>query len=401
MSRLLLLRNQAFGRFWAARILSILGTYVTITALTLYVYKVSGPLAVTLLMLSLGLPRLLGPFAGAVADRMDGRRLMIYCDLGEAALMAAIALFLPPLPVLFVLVACASVFSTLFFPAGRSAVPVLVGDEDLSPANALLGSAFNLSLTLGPLLGALAFTVAGIRGALAFDALTFLASAALIFTLPALPTVREVGERAAGVFVETREGLVYVARHPVARAVVVGLLAGVTFLGVDLVALVFLAGDSLKAGPAGYGLLLAAHGVGMILGPLILMRGTSRAAPVGIVFLGLFLEGAVSVLTGLVPFFAIAVLVRVLGGVGNGIENAAADITLQRVVERRMLGRVFGVFYGGVMLAETLGSAIAGPLVALTSPREAFVVSGVATLVVVALVWWLMSRLSPKQSAPG
>ncbi len=401
MSRLLLLRNQAFGRFWAARILSILGTYVTITALTLYVYKVSGPLAVTLLMLSLGLPRLLGPFAGAVADRTDGRRLMIYCDLGEATLMAAIALFLPPLPVLFVLVACASILSTLFFPAGRSAVPALVGDEDLSPANALLGSAFNLSLTLGPLLGALTFTVAGIRGALAFDALTFLASAALLFTLPALPTVREVGERAAGVFVETREGLVYVVRHPVARAAVVGLLAGVTFLGVDLVALVFLAGDSLKAGPAGYGLLLAAHGVGMILGPLLLMRGASRAAPVGIVFLGLFLEGAVSVLTGLVPFFAIAVLVRVLGGVGNGIENAAADITLQRVVERRMLGRVFGVFYGGVMLAETLGSAIAGPLVALTSPREAFVVSGVATLVVVALVWWLMSRSSSKQSAPG
>lgn len=401
MSRLLLLRNQAFGRFWAARILSILGTYVTITALTLYVYKFSGPLAVALLMLSLGLPRLLGPFAGAVADRMDGRRLMIYCDLGEAALVAAIALFLPPLPVLFALVACASILSTLFFPAGRSAVPALVGDEDLSPANALLGSAFNLSLTLGPLLGALAFTVAGICGALAFDALTFVASAALIFTLPALPTAREVGERAAGVLAETREGLVYVARHPVARAIVVGLLAGVTFLGVDLVALVFLAGDSLKAGPAGYGLLLAAHGVGMILGPLFLMRGTSRAAPVGIVFLGLFLEGAVSVLTGLAPFFAIAVFVRVLGGVGNGIENAAADTTLQRVVERRMLGRVFGVFYGGVMLAETLGSAIAGPLVALTSPREAFVISGVATLVVVALVWWLLPRSSPKQSAPG
>ena len=326
---------------------------------------------------------------------------MIFCDLGEVVLMGTVALFLPPLSVLFALVACASVLSTLFFLAGRSAVPALVGDEDLSSANALLGSAFNLSLTLGPVLGALAFTATGIRGALAFDALTFVISAALILTLPVLRVAGVVGESVAGILAETRDGLVYVARHPVARAVVVGLLAGVTFLGVDLVALVFLARDSLEMGPTGYGLLVAAHGVGMILGPLFLMRGTSRAATVGIVFLGLFLEGVVSVLTGLAPFFAIAVFVRIVGGIGNGLENVAADTTLQRAVERRMLGRIFGVFYGGVMLAETLGSAIAGPLVALTSAREAFVISGVATLVVVALVWWLLPRSVSKTSAPG
>lgn len=401
MSLLLLIRNPTFGRFWAARLFSILGSYVTITALTLYVYKESGPLAVTLLMLSLSLPRLLGPFAGAVADRMDGQRLMILCDLGEAALIGAAALFLPPLPILFALVACASVLSTLFFPAGRSAVPSLVGDEYLAPANALLGSAFNLSLTLGPVLGAIAFAATGIRGALAFDALTFLISATLILTLPALPTVREVGESASGILAETREGIVYVARHPVARAIVVGLLAGVTFLGVDLVAVVVLADDALKAGPTGYGVLVAAHGVGMILGPLLLIRRTSRTAPVGIVFVGLVLEGIVAVLTGLAPFFAIAVAVRIVGGIGNGLENVAADTTLQRVVERRMLGRVFGVFYGGVMLAEALGAAIAGPLVALTSAREAFVLSGIATLVIVALVWWLLQRSVAKTSDPG
>ena len=130
----------------------------------------------------------------------------------------------------------------------------------------------------------------------------------------------------------------------------------------------------------------------MILGQLLLMRSTSRTVPVRIVFLGLALEGVVSVLTGLAPFFAVAVLVRVVGGIGNGLENVAADTTLQRVVERRMLGRVFGVFYSGVMLAEGLGAAIAGPLVAFTSPRAAFVISGLATLAAVLLVWRLLPR---------
>jgi MFS family permease len=116
---------------------------------------------------------------------------MILCDLGQAVLIACVALFLPPFPVLVALVAGASVLSTLFFPAGRSAVPALVPDEDLTPANALLGSAANLSFALGPAAGALLFAIIGARGALALDALTFLVSAALLSRLPTLPPARE------------------------------------------------------------------------------------------------------------------------------------------------------------------------------------------------------------------
>jgi MFS family permease len=105
MGGFLLLREPVFGRFWLARVLSYLGSYITVTALTLYVAGISGPVAVSLLMLSMSLPRLLGPFAGTVSDRMDGRRLMAFCDFGEATLVGAVALFLPPLPVLLTLIA--------------------------------------------------------------------------------------------------------------------------------------------------------------------------------------------------------------------------------------------------------------------------------------------------------
>ncbi len=392
--RFLPLRNPVFGRFWAARTLSYLGNYVTIAALTLYVAGRFGPVQVGLLMLSLSLPSLLGPVAGAVVDRMDARRLMIFCDLGRAALVVVIAATTPPLAVLLALVASSSVLSTLFFPAGRSAVPALVGDQDLASANALLGSAFNLSIAAGPLLGALAFAAVGIRGALAFDALTFLLSVVLIFLLPALPAVPK--ESSSGLLSETRDGLAYVARNPVVRAVVVSLLLGVAFVSVDLVALVFLARDALGAGDVGFGVLSAAHGVGMILGPLLLLR-SSRRVPVGLVFLGLAVDGAATLLTGLAPFFALAVALKVLSGLGNGLENVAADTTLQKVVERGMRGRVFGVFYGGVMLAEALGSGLGALLVELTSARVAFVIAGGGTLVVTLAVW----RRLPRPAEPG
>lgn len=397
MGRLLLFRNPAFGCFWVARLVSYFGSAVTIAALVLYVYESEGSgVAVGLLLLAETLPRLLGPFAGALADRADGRRFMILCDLGQAVLIGSMALFLPPFPVLVALVAGASVLSTLFFPAGRSAVPALVTDEDLTPANALLGSAANLSFALGPAAGALLFAIVGVRGALGLDALTFLVSAALLSRLPALPPAGEarLGSRTRTLLRESRDGLLYVAHHRLVRAAVLGLFLGVVFLALDGVALVFLARESLGTGETGYGLLASAHGIGMILGPLLLLRRTARVAPVSIILFGLALEGFTTLSTGLAPFLAFAMFLRTVGGVGNGIENVAADTLFQKVVPRPMLGRVFGIYYGGVFLAEGLAYAASGPLLELTSPRAVFVIAGCGTLATMLLVWRLLPRYS-------
>ena len=397
MGRFLFVRNPVFGCFWVGRLISYFGSAVTVAALVLYVYDSEGSgVAVGLLLLAEALPRLLGPIAGTLADRAEGRRFMIFCDLGQAILIGSIALFLPPFPVLVALVAGASVLSTLFFPAGRSAVPALVSDEDLTPANALLGSAANLSFALGPATGAFLFAFIGARGALALDALTFLVSAVLLSRLPALLPAGEaqVGSRVRAFLRESRDGLLYVVSHRLVRVAILGLFLGVTFLALDGVALVFLARESLDTGDTGYGLLASAHGIGMILGPLLLLRRTARVAPLSIILLGLALEGVATLSTGLAPFLALAIFFRSVGGVGNGIENVAADTLFQKVVPRSMLGRVFGVYYGGVFLAEGLAYAAGGPLLELTSPRVVFVIAGGGTLATMLLVWRLLPRSS-------
>src|SRR5688572_719813 len=97
---------------------------MALIALLLYVQerRESG-VAVSLLLLAATIPRLLGPLAGALADQVEQRRLMVACDLGQAALYAAIAALLPPFPVLLALVLVASTLATLFRPAGQSALP--------------------------------------------------------------------------------------------------------------------------------------------------------------------------------------------------------------------------------------------------------------------------------------
>lgn len=181
----------------------------------------------------------------------------------------------------------------------------------------------------------------------------------------------------------------YMWRQPTVRALTVGLLLSLVFVTVDIVALVFLARESLDTGAVGYGTLAAAHGIGMVLGPLLLVRRARRVL-VTVIFLGL--EGGTILLTGLAPTLLMAVVLRIIGSVGNGVENVAVDTALQEEVERPMLGRVFGIVYGGAFLAEGLGTGFGTLLLEFTSPRATFVIAGCASLDVIPLAWRLLQR---------
>lgn len=123
----LLGRNRAYGSLWAARSLSMMGSAIIATTLVLYLGRVEvSPFGLGGVLVAQALPQALGPLAGTICDRVEGRRLMVICDLGQAVLVGAIALLLPPYWLLVALVASASTLSALFSPAGKGAVPRLV-----------------------------------------------------------------------------------------------------------------------------------------------------------------------------------------------------------------------------------------------------------------------------------
>lgn len=387
-------RNSGFRDFWTARAISLFGDRIAAVALVLYVYERGGTgVAVGLLLLAEVVPLFLGPFTGALADRTDYRRLMLGCDLARCALFGTIALLLPPFPLLLALVLAAGTLSALFLPAGRGAVPVLVAPSDLPGANALLGTALNVSVALGPGIGGLLVAGVGARGALVANALSFLGSAYFVARLQGRVADGGRARDARGSFLgDTRAGLVYLARHPTARAVALGLFLVVTFAGLTNVALVFLARDVLGATDAGYGLLATAYGVGMVLAPLALLHPRAGAAPAMVVLVGIALTGTGILLTGVAPHLGVAVASQTLGGIGNGLENVADDTLLGRVVPRAMLGRVFGLTYAGIALASSLAYAAGGPLLARTSPRIVFVIASGGVLVALVVTALLLPR---------
>ncbi|MBB4907490.1 MFS transporter [Actinophytocola algeriensis] len=362
-----------FRVLWWSRAVSFAGDGIGRTALVLYA-TTHGATAVSLVLLAIALPRFLGPVAGALADRLDQRRLMAVCELGQAAVFALLAVFLPPLPVLLAFVLLGGGFATAFVPAGRSAVPALVPEAGLGRANALLGMAFNIQLAVGPTVGGLAVELGGARVAFAVNALTFVVSALILTRLPALtPTGVHTG-----LWAETVAGLRFVATTPGPRALVVSLFLVVSFAAIDNVALVFLV-TGLGGSPADFGLTQAAYGVGMLAASALLgfVLGTRSAAALLIGGIGLVSTGAIA--TAFLPTLVAVAVAQAVGGMGNGTENVATDTLVQRITPRHLLGRAFGAVATAAQLGSAVAYVAAGPLIGLVGPAGAFLVGGIGT----------------------
>jgi MFS family permease len=395
--------NRPFRLLWSARAVSFLGDSLGLVALMLHVAETTGrALAVAALLLAGDFaPALLGPLTGTVADRLDRRRVMVGCELVQGALVVAIALWLPalPLPLLLVLVGLRAVAGQVFQPASRAAVPSLVGQRDLERANAAVGLATNGGEALGPLVAAVALPVLGVRGVLLVDAASFLVSAALLGLLPALAGPSR-GPRPS-FLADAAGGLRYLRGQAVVRAVALGYFAVVACTGIDDVALVFLATGTFGAGEAAVGLLLAAVGIGLLAGYALLARAgpglrrihrrtTPAAAPrtpppaAGLLLAGFAVSSAGNLLTGLAWAVGAAFAVQAVRGLGIAAMDVAATTLVQRTVPPDLQGRVFGSLYGGIGVAAALAYLLGGLLLDRTTPRVAFVAAGAAGLLATA-----------------
>ena len=217
---------------------------------------------------------ILTPFAGAIVDRFDRRRIMMAADLIRAFLALGMLLVrnADQIWLLYIFTGLMIAFSTFFGPALSAAIPNIVSRDELVSANALSSSTWGLMLAVGAAVGGILIAVVGRDAAFVVNSASFFFSAVMIFLVRrsfGQPHTAQ-GERIGleSTWRDFNDSIVYMSRHPAVTASVLvktglGLAAGILLLLTVFAQGVFHAGDS------GIGWLYSARGLGALLGPII------------------------------------------------------------------------------------------------------------------------------------
>jgi MFS family permease len=378
-------------------VVSFVGDSVSLVALMLHVADTAGAALAVSLLLLVGdfAPSLLSPLTGAISDRFDRKHVMIVCELAQGTLLLLIALTLPPLPLLLALVALRSTIGQTFQPASRAAIPALVDDRDLAAANSTIGFSTNGAEAIGPFIAAALFPLIGVRGILLVDAVSFLLSAALLTTLPRL--ARESQDAGESFLAGARIGLGYIASTPAVRIIAVTFCVVVAFNGIDDVAVVYLVRDTLHAPEATIGLVLGGVGIGLLAGYLLLARFSRRASMVALLLVGFAVSSVGNLLTGFAWAVGAALVLQTIRGFGLAAMDVASNTLLQRQVPDRLLGRVFGNFYGAIGVAAAISYVGGGLLLDATNAPTTFIVAGIGGTLATVLAAVTLPRHSTQE----
>jgi len=385
-----LLRNARFLRLWIGQGTSFVGDAVSMVALVVLVVQITGSAsAVGGALVARLLPTIASPLAGVLADRVDRRVVLVASDLARTVLVLGLV-FARDLTTIYVLVFLMGLARTVFNPTIRAAFPSVVGEGDLTRANALIGGTFSTSIMVGPALGGLLVAIIGVEAAFLADAVTYLISAVLLSTVP-LSRPRRGNEEEDGFVRELRSGFGYLIGARVPLAIVIGAFLTILTINATVPAEVFLAKVTFGAGDAGYGLLVSLWGGGMVLGSAMMAVLGDRINLVFLYFLSIFVGACALVGTGLAPAFVLALGALTLEGAATGIDNVATDTILQKRVPDAFLGRVFSIRFLAYSAGEALAYPAGGLLVDAVGPRSTYILAGIATataglLVLLAIV---------------
>jgi MFS family permease len=373
-----LLRNARFLRLWIGQGTSFVGDAVSMVALVVLVVQITGSAsAVGGALVARLLPTIASPLAGVFADRVDRRVVLVASDLARVVLVLGL-IFARDLATIYVLVFLMGLARTIFNPTVRAAFPSVVGEGDLTRANALIGGTFSTSIMLGPALGGILVARIGVDAAFLADAVTYLVSAGLLSRIP-LPRTRRESEEAESFVGELRSGFGYLTGTRVPLAIVAGAFLTILTINVTVPAEVFLAKDTFGAGDTGYGLLVSLWGGGMVIGSAMMALLGDRINLVLLYFLSIFVGASALVGTGLAAAFVLALGALTVEGVATGIDNVATDTILQQRVPDAFLGRVFSIRFLGYSAGEALAYPAGGLLVDAFGPRSTYLIAGSAT----------------------
>ncbi|MDP8911838.1 MAG: MFS transporter [Actinomycetota bacterium] len=393
--------SPAFRRLWIGQAVAFVGWRMTVVAVPVQVYELTGSsLAVGLVALTQFVPLVsLTIIGGAIADAVDRRRLLVVSSIGIlialAGLLVNAALADPRVWAVFLFSFLSWSFFSLGAGAMRSLTPRLVPTEQITAAAALSGLYGNLGSVVGPAIAGVLIEATGLGWTYA---IALAAGGVAVWSVVTLPPIAPLGEAAQLTARALLDGFRYLGAQRVVLA----------FFLIDTIAMVFgmpnalfpeLA-DRLFGDPSVAGYLFAAPAAGAVVATLVSgWAGHIRRQGVAIVVAASAWGGAIA-LFGFARTLWLALLLLAVAGAADQISAIFRSAIVLTVTPDHLRGRVSGIEFAQVASAPSLGNLEAGVVASLTSVRFSIVSGGIACVVgtiVVALVFPVLLRYDAKE----
>ena len=379
------LRSRNYRLFCLGQGVSFIGTWMTRVATSWLVYRLTGSVLLLGIVDFAGqVPAfLLAPISGVLADRWNRHRILVITQalsMLESFVLAALALTgRITIGEIILLNTFQGFVNAVDIPMRQSFVVDMVErKEDLSNAIALNSSVFNGARLIGPSIAGLLIAAAGEGMCFLIDGVSYLAAIAALLAMR-LPPWRKPAH-APPIWDGVAEGLRYAFGFPPIRSMLL-LLGLVSLMGMPYSVLMpVMAKNILRGGPHTLGFLMAASGLGALVGALMLaarntVLGLGRVIVASGVTFGVGLAAF-----SLSRFLPLSLLLMVVTGFGMMSQMAASNTIIQTLVPDELRGRVMSLYAIAVMGMATLGSLFAGAAASRLGTPHTLAIGGVACL---------------------
>lgn len=389
------LNHRDFRLFISGQLVSLIGTWMQSVAQSWLVLELTNSPFKLGLIGTLQFGPMLGFsfLAGAIADRLPKRRVIIATQTALMLQAFTLALLARTGHVQFwhvaVLAVCYGLANTLDMPTRQSFIVEMVGKDDLASAIALNSAMFNGARMIGPAVAGLLVDRFGAAPAFGLNGLSFVA---VILALAAMRTEGLPREReGTTVRQDIAAGVRYAVGTPLV-ALILSLLLVVSLFVINHNVLVpLLARNVLHEGAHGFGLLMAALGIGAVVGALALaLLGRSRPG-LPLLIAAAATASALTLALAVIRHFPAAVVLLALTGLSQIVFMASCNTALQMVVPDRLRGRIMSLYAFVFVGVTPVGSFFVGSVAEWFGTPIAYAAGGglgLLSVLALTLLWW-------------
>ncbi|WP_160678426.1 MFS transporter [Clostridium sp. C8-1-8] len=392
------LSHKDFRYFFIGSIVSLIGTWmqnagqswlvVTLTDSALKLSFVSALQFTPVLLFSL--------FAGALIDNYPKKKILLITQsiMGVLAFVLTFLVFTHTIQYwhILVLATILGCCNAVDMPARQSFMIELVGKEDLMNAIALNSTVFNAARMVGPAVAGIMIKLFGFFICFLLNAVSFIPLVYGIYKISA----QGISKKAAGnknMLLDVKEGVKYVFKSKEILFTILLVFFVSTFAMNYSVLIPLLAKQVLNMDSDGYGYLMSAMGLGSMLSAFVVAT-KSRGPKRSLMFLAGTVISIMLVFTGVFKSYGVSMICLFISGIFNVLFSTTANSTIQLKSKDEFRGRVMSVYAMVFAGATPLGSLFEGFISKGLGITDAFIISGIVTIIIGSVLYLLMNKKS-------